>query len=135
MTAVFAARTRKTSGQDSTVQVLAEIPFHVPAQAPARAIVGEGEEGLQVLLNKLVEYRLDRSAALVQTKRATCVPPPGTAGIAPIRNRFHSSEAIASPRHAGSALSLGRVDSIPSECKLSPNAVSPRYYLGAQRPL
>ncbi len=136
VTAVFAARTGKTSGQDSAIEVLSEIAFHIPGQAPARAIVAEGEEGLQVLLHKLVEHRLGRSAALVATDRTIRLLPRATGGIAPIRHRrhrFHSSEAIARCRRAGSALSLRRVDSIPDKCKLSPNAVSPRNCLGAQR--
>jgi hypothetical protein len=59
--------------------------------------------------------------------------PAGTSAIAPIRHRVHSPEAIARRRRAGSALSLGRVDSIPSFCGLSPNAVGRQKILGAQR--
>ena len=58
------------SGEDATVRVLAEIPFHVTGQPCPCRIVGEGEKGLEVLLHELVEHRLGRSAALYTIPRA-----------------------------------------------------------------
>jgi hypothetical protein len=106
-------------------------PFHAPGKALARALLAEGEEGLQVLLHELVEHRRGRSAAAVQTHRGTCLLPPGTGGIAPIRDCLHSPEPIPACRHVGSALSPGRVDSIPSVCMPSPSALGRQNRLGA----
>jgi hypothetical protein len=44
---------------------------------------------------------------------------------------LHSPEPIPACRHVGSALSPGRVDSIPSACKLSPRALGRQNHLGA----
>jgi hypothetical protein len=48
-----------------------------------------------VLLHELVEYRLGRSAALVEAKRTILALPLTTRGCARIRDRFHSLEASA----------------------------------------
>jgi hypothetical protein len=48
-----------------------------------------------VLLQELVEYRLGRSAALVEAKRTILALPLTTRDCARIRDRFHSLEANA----------------------------------------
>ncbi len=82
-------------GKDATLQVLAEIPFHVPGQTRPVGIVGQGEEGLEVLLHDLIEHRLGRTAPPVEAKRATLALPSRATGVALIHDRFHSRDAIA----------------------------------------
>jgi hypothetical protein len=93
VTAVFASRTSKTSGQDSAIELLSEIPFDIPGKSRPRRIARQGEEGFEVRLHQLGEHPLGRSAAPVEVKRTTLARPVTTLGSARIRDRFHSPEA------------------------------------------
>jgi hypothetical protein len=85
-------------GKDATLQVLAEIPFHVPGQPRAGGIVYQAEEGLQVLLHDLMEHRFGRAPAPVEARGASFALALRATGVDVIRNRFHSRDASAARR-------------------------------------
>jgi hypothetical protein len=81
-------------GESATLQVLAEIPAHVPRQPRPGGIVDESEEVLEVRLYDLVKRRLARTATTVEGRYAALALDLHETGEAVIRDGFHSPMLI-----------------------------------------